>query len=79
MRFHHYALRTEEAFEQLFALARQGKLVAFGLPGPLRAAVMAQEFEDEVRLAGLPPALQKFAASLLAPVGRLLGYGGRSL
>jgi hypothetical protein len=72
------ALRIEEAFEQLFGLAREGKIVALGLPGPLRLAVLGQEFEEEVYLAALPPALQRASANLLAPLGRLLGYGSHS-
>ena len=68
------ALRIEEGFEQLFGLAREGKIGRLGLPNPFQLAVMAQEFRDEVFLAWLPPAVQSALASLLAPLGRLLGY-----
>jgi Cupin domain len=38
------ALRTEEGFEQLFGLGRDGKLSKRGFPHPLQIAVMAKEY-----------------------------------
>ena len=69
------ALRTAEGFEQLFRLARAGKLGRRGLPNPFRLAILAREYRDEVYLAAVPPIVQRAVALLLAPVGRLLGYG----
>jgi hypothetical protein len=68
------ALRTEQGFEQLFGLAREGKLGSRGIPNPLRMAVMAGEYLDEVALPFLPRRLQRGLFALLAPAGRALGY-----
>jgi mannose-6-phosphate isomerase-like protein (cupin superfamily) len=69
------ALRIEDGFEQLFALAREGKIGWLGLPrNPFRFAVLAREFQDEVELAALPRRLQRTVTATLASVGRLLGY-----
>jgi hypothetical protein len=68
------ALRTEEAFEQLFGLARDGKVGRRGLPNPFRLAVLAHKYRDEVYLAAVPPAVQRAGALLLAPIARLQGY-----
>lgn len=69
------ALQMEQAFEQLFGLACEGKIGLLGLPkNPLRLAVLAHEFRDEVLLSALPQGLQRAVAALLAPIGRLLGY-----
>lgn len=67
-------LRIEDGFEQLFALARAGKVGRLGLPrNPFRLAVLAYAFRDEIELTALPR-LQRAVTSMLAPVGRLLGY-----
>lgn len=68
------ALRTEEGFEQLFGLARDGKLGKRGIPNPLRMAVMAPEYFDEVSLPFIPRRVQCALFAALAPVGRALGY-----
>jgi quercetin dioxygenase-like cupin family protein len=70
----HPALRTEQAFEQLFGLARDGKLGKRGIPNPLRLAVMAREYSDEVALAFIPRRIQRAFFAVLAPAGRALGY-----
>jgi quercetin dioxygenase-like cupin family protein len=62
------ALRTEDFFEALFRLAREG-----GKPGALRTAVFASEFRDEFRTTSPGPVVQALAVGLLAPIGRLLG------
>lgn len=62
------ALRTEDFFEALFRLAREG-----GKPGALRMAVFASEFRDEFRSTSHGPAAQALAIGILAPIGRLLG------
>jgi mannose-6-phosphate isomerase-like protein (cupin superfamily) len=69
------ALRTAEGFEQLFRLARDGKVGRRGPPNPFRLAILAREYRDEVYLAAVPSIVQRAVALLLAPVGRLLGYG----
>lgn len=70
------ALRTETFFENLIGLARAGKLSRKGWPNPLRAAVLAQEYRDEVVGAWPPMIAQRVLCALLAPIGRLLGYRG---
>jgi quercetin dioxygenase-like cupin family protein len=77
------ALRTEEIFEILYGLGRDGRLNKRGVPNPLLGAVLAQAFEDEARVAPskeilltrLPPALIRLMIAILAPLGRLVGYG----
>lgn len=72
------AMRMEEVFETTFALARDGKTDARGVPtNPLQAAATAREYWDELRLARTPFAVQRVLLGLLAPVCRLLGYHGR--
>jgi quercetin dioxygenase-like cupin family protein len=73
------ALKMESDFETAWALARDGKATKAGLPkNPLQLVVFANEHKDEVFLTRPPIPVQKslFAIlGLLAPVGRLLGYG----
>ena len=66
------ALRTEEFFETLFRIAREGD-AAEQKPGALRTAVFASEFRDEFRPTSPPAALQAVAVGVLAPIGHLLG------
>lgn len=68
------ALDSETFFEEMFALASARTTNALGLPGPLRLAVLAGAYREEIAAAGLPRPLQRAAASALAPVGRALGY-----
>ncbi|MGH3089038.1 MAG: hypothetical protein ACRDSJ_17195 [Rubrobacteraceae bacterium] len=71
----------EERFVEILSgklRARLGKDERRGVPrNPLRAAATAREYGDELRLAWPPFAVQKALLGLLAPVCRLLGYGGR--
>jgi hypothetical protein len=53
------ALRTEEGFEQLFGLAREGKLSRRGFPHPLQIAVMAKEYRDEAQFPLVPTVVQQ--------------------
>ncbi len=62
----------EDLIEVGLNLARDGKL-RWGLPSPLQLAVMASEFSDEMKLPGPVKPLM----SVLAPVGRRLGYRAR--
>jgi quercetin dioxygenase-like cupin family protein len=68
------ALGIERFFETMFGLAREGKTDGRGIPNPLQAAVIAREFREEIRLAGVPGPVQTALASTLAPVGRRAGY-----
>jgi len=77
------ALRTEEIFEILFALGRERRLNKRSVPNPLLGAVLAQEYAQEARVAPtkeilltrLPPFLIRVLVGILAPLGRLVGYG----
>jgi quercetin dioxygenase-like cupin family protein len=67
------ALRTESFFETFFAWAAEGRTNRKGLPSPLRFAVLAREYRDEVRLSIAYP-LQWLIATPAAGLGRALGY-----
>ena len=68
------ALETHRLFETLFGLAREGKTNAWGLPGPLQLAVIADAYREEFALARVPVPLQRALATAAAPVGRFAGY-----
>jgi quercetin dioxygenase-like cupin family protein len=69
------ALRTEVAFETLAALAREGKTNRAGAPkNPLRLALIAREYEDEIYFVRPPLAVQRVIFGALASIGRMLGY-----
>ena len=68
------ALRTEEGFEQLFGLGRDGKLGRRGFPHPLQFAVMAKEYRDEAQFPLLPALVQRALIAPLALIGARLGY-----
>ena len=68
------ALETEAFFETIWGLAKDGKVSDKGVPNPLRAALIAREYEDVFRLASPPWAIQRLLFGSLALVGRLLGY-----
>ena len=69
------ALRTEAFFETIFGLASEGKTNEKGVPNPLQAALIARKYADVFRLASPPWPVQRVLFAILAPVGRLLGYG----
>jgi quercetin dioxygenase-like cupin family protein len=75
------ALNMESGFETAWRLAREGKATAAGMPkNPLQLAVIASAHKDEAYLTRPPIPVQKAmvgALSLLAPVGRALGYRAR--
>jgi mannose-6-phosphate isomerase-like protein (cupin superfamily) len=71
------ALRTENFFETFFGLGRDGKTNRKGLPNLLQLAVLMREYEDEMRLAKPPFAIQRMLFAPLAIVGRILGYRSR--
>jgi mannose-6-phosphate isomerase-like protein (cupin superfamily) len=68
------ALRTEEGFEQLFGLGRDGKLSRRGFPSPLQLFVMADEYRREGRFPYVPTLLQRAVVAPVAALGRRLGY-----
>ena len=71
------ALRTENFFEAFFGLAQDGRAnPKTGLPNLLWMAVLMREYRNELILARPPRLMQTVLFSLLAPIGRLLGYRG---
>jgi len=68
------AFRTEEWAESVYALAQAGE-TDDGVPGPLQSLVLLDEYSTEnPYFASVPVVVQKAAASLLSPLGRLAGY-----
>jgi mannose-6-phosphate isomerase-like protein (cupin superfamily) len=69
------ALRTEEWTESVYVLAQAGETDEEGAPGLLQSAVIFDEYPDtSVYLTVAPVSVQRAASSVLAPIGRLLGY-----
>jgi quercetin dioxygenase-like cupin family protein len=68
------AARFEEMILTMFGLAKEGKTDKKGLPNPLQLAVTSTEYKDVMRLTSPPVWLQDVLFSILAPIGRLLGY-----
>jgi len=68
------ALEFESFLETMFALAADGKTNKKGMPNPVRMAVIANEYFDDVRAPRVPGVLQKAALAAGAAVGRLVGY-----
>jgi mannose-6-phosphate isomerase-like protein (cupin superfamily) len=66
------ALRMEELFERICALAQTGRVNRRGNPGPLRAAVIADACRDIAYLPGIPVIVQKRLISALAIFARTL-------
>ena len=53
------ALRTEQLFDALFALEREGGLDRKGRPRPLRLAMLLDEFRDEMQVPWVPAPVQR--------------------
>jgi mannose-6-phosphate isomerase-like protein (cupin superfamily) len=68
------ALRTEEFFETVFRLAREGKTNDKGMPNPLQLGVVAQTYRDEFRTTKPPQGLQALLLPVVSAIGRLFGY-----
>jgi quercetin dioxygenase-like cupin family protein len=69
------ALRTETVLEILTGLAHDGKTNKAGTPkNPLRLALIAHDYEDEIYLTQPPLFVQRVIFGVLAKVGRLFGY-----
>lgn len=71
------ALGSDIFFETLFALAQAGKTNAKGEVNVLQLAVIGSEIKSQTYGAGLPVPFQRFGISVLAVLGRLLGYRAR--
>ncbi len=67
------ALRSEEFFRTIGALAREGKLTTRGARDPLAGAAVMQQFRDEFRPTSPPALVQTLAFPVLAAVAGLLG------
>lgn len=65
---------SETFFSTLYALAQAGKTDEDGLPGFLQFAVLQDAYPGHGYMADLPVSVQKGLFSVLAPLGRLLGY-----
>jgi quercetin dioxygenase-like cupin family protein len=68
------ALRTEEFFRTYFALARDGKTNAQGMPSLLQLAVLVPAFGDEIRVTRPPWPVLRLLALLLTPLAHMRGY-----
>ena len=68
------ALQFESLIETMFNLAADGKTNKKGMPNPVRMAVIANAYFDDVRAPHVPGAIQKAALAAGAAVGRLVGY-----
>ena len=68
------ALHIADFFRTFFALARQNKLNKKGLPNFFLISIISLKHQDEIRLVSPPWAVQKLIFSLLAPLGKMLGY-----
>lgn len=62
------------ALATLSGLAQEGKLRADGTPHFLQAMVFAQAMRDSMCLATPPRTVQEAMWTVVAPIGRLLGY-----
>jgi hypothetical protein len=68
--------RFEDFIDRIYALAREGKTDDRGAPrNILQTAVIARPHLDEFALASPPFWVQKALFTVLAPIGRLAGFG----
>jgi quercetin dioxygenase-like cupin family protein len=70
------ALRMEELFETVAALAAEGRTLRSGMPRPLDLALFMREFEHEVA-APVAPALARTVMAPLAAIGERRGLATR--
>jgi len=71
----HPAMDAELFIRFTYGLSQIGRVTKSGLPlNPLRLGLLLDEFEGHTYLAGLPIALQKLGAAVLAPLARAAGY-----
>lgn len=70
------ALRTEHFMYVTYGVASDHRATPSGMPlNPLLLAPILAEFDDLLYLAHLPIRIQRLGVRLLAPIGRLGGYG----
>lgn len=74
VQFFRPALDIASFFQTLFALARDDRLDAKGMPRPLQLAVMVDAFADEIRPVTPPWPLLRTGAAVVAPIARRRGY-----
>ena len=70
------ALRMEQMFEAIAALAAEGRMLANGLPKPLELSLFVSEYRNEVTAAFPPAFVQRAALAPLAAIARLRGRQG---
>ncbi len=70
------ALHSEQFFETLFGLAREGKLNEQGTANLFQMSVIIPTFWNEIRVTKPPEIVQSLLFSILGPVAKLLGYKG---
>jgi quercetin dioxygenase-like cupin family protein len=68
------ALQIDTFFITYFALARKNKLNKKGLPNFFLISLISLKHQLEIRLVKPPWVLQKMIFTVLAPIGKLLGY-----
>lgn len=68
------ALKTEELFETVWRLAREGKTDAKGKPRLLPFAVVLRRFDREFRLGRPSYPVQRVVLGTLAGLGKLMGH-----
>lgn len=68
------ALRSEQLFRVLFALAEAGELDDAGMPSLMHLAVLVPAFADEIRVTRPPWAVQRIVFALLGPIAARRGY-----
>lgn len=66
--------KTIRLIRTLFGLAHEGKLSDSGRPAFLQGMVLTAELADDTVLVSPPPAVTRPLATVLAPIGRRLGY-----
>jgi quercetin dioxygenase-like cupin family protein len=71
------ALQTQAFLETMWGLQADGKTNAEGVPPFLHLAVILRAYSREFRASSPPYPVQVILFSLLAPIGKLLGYRAR--
>jgi mannose-6-phosphate isomerase-like protein (cupin superfamily) len=68
------ALGIEDLLGTMYGLAADGKTNRFGMPSPLRLAVIADAHFDTVRLPVIPAWMQRAALAVGSLLGRIAGF-----
>jgi uncharacterized cupin superfamily protein len=69
------ALDSEDIIYRIAQLAQQGKINKKGEPPFLEVMVWVKKYKAKTYLAKIPVGVQNALASVLAPIGRMLGHG----